>query len=1323
MTLRSGDVFASRFRIDRAAGAGGMGTVYRARDQLRNDIVALKLLHDQGTPSLDSDRFDREAQLLSELHHPGIVSYIAHGNAPMGQRFLAMQWLDGEDLAHRLCRGPLPLGAALNLTLRIAEALCFAHSHGVVHRDLKPQNIFLLGGDLEQVKLLDFGVARRMGSARAMTRTGMVIGTPEYMAPEQARGSKDAGPAADLFSLGCVLYECLTGEPPFVAEHIAAVLVRILFEEPEPVVQRRPGIPAAVGALLNRLLAKDPSQRMSDAAELIRAISALGELPELPPPSVPVRRTPVHPATGADTEQVLLSLVMAHSMDASVPGNATLPSADLLADMQRHGPLLATLREMGVQAELLLGGAMVVTVPQMASAKDQAAQAARLAAVVRERWPEARVAVVTGRASRSQGGLTGEVLDRAWRLLSPTASTLPSAPITRPQIRIDQVSASLLESRYILDPLQENEEGFALGSERLDPDAGRLLLGKPTPCVGREPEMAVLDAMYSECQEDLEPRAVLVLGPPGLGKSRLRHEFVRCLENQGKKPIVLLGRGDPMKVKSAYGIVGEALRHRLNLRVGEDPAAQRAKIREHMAAALPPGEALRVTVFIGELCGVPFADQDCPQLSAARQDPRVMSDQVERAFLDSLKVLRADQPVLLVLEDLHWSDALTVKLVGAALRRLHDYPLMVLALARPEVHDLYPNLWTGAMVQQLHLHPLARRASERLVRQILGADVPAAHLAQIVEQSTGNPLFLEELIRAMAESKSGEHPPTVMAMIQARLGRLPAAARRLLRAASVFGEMFWENGVQQLLYATHGDAELRGTLEELIREEILERVAEGRLLNDAQYHFRHALVRDAAYGLINEEEKVLWHATAGKFLEDAGEQDAGLLADHYRMGRDLQRAARLYARAAEQTHDSGTMDAALVWVERGLSCGPTGETRGELLARQCLVTLWREQYGPALAAGQEALQLLPNNGKLACLVLSPIAIATMFTTTSKLPELMAQLLRVRPEPAAMKTYCGSICLLTIAFVGTGQRGATGLLRQRARELLKDLTELDHNNWAYYYQMEGCQSHIELKLPYTCIDYFRKAARQSELSGNRNSYSIANTFLGNALSHIGQHQEALATHRAGVKFAAQVSDALQLSYAHAVLAEALAVSADPAHWEEAQEHAQIACQTKSYTILTRGRRVLSLVALLRGDLATAEAEALTACRNSASFPPYRLDATVTLSRVLRAQGRLAEALTACEDILQLMTKLGIEPYALLSLLAELAEVRERLSLREPAMQIVAQALPLLKRRLDDIPEPALRTTYLREVGENVRLLELAKAWGVDTSVLNLGAPPA
>lgn len=180
-----GQLFAGRFLIEQPAGSGGMGTVYRARDATTERAVALKLLQSPSGHAGDGERFAREALLLSELKAPGIVGYVAHGTAPDGQRYLAMEWLDGEDLASRLRRGPLSVSETLILLRAISEALALAHGHGVIHRDLKPSNLFLPGSDVHRVKLLDFGIARRTAASQVMTRTGLLIGTPEYMAPDK----------------------------------------------------------------------------------------------------------------------------------------------------------------------------------------------------------------------------------------------------------------------------------------------------------------------------------------------------------------------------------------------------------------------------------------------------------------------------------------------------------------------------------------------------------------------------------------------------------------------------------------------------------------------------------------------------------------------------------------------------------------------------------------------------------------------------------------------------------------------------------------------------------------------------------------------------------------------------------------------------------------------------------------------------------------------------------------------------------------------------------------------------------------------------------
>jgi serine/threonine protein kinase len=259
-----------------------MATVYRCTDAVSGQDVALKVLNE--TAATSGDRFGQEAALLAELSHPAIVRYIDHGTTARGERYLAMEWLEGETLEDRLARGPLGVVDGLRLGRRLLEGLALAHRKGIVHRDLKPANVFLPGGDLGQAKLLDFGIARRTGDARRLTTTGATVGTPAYMSPEQIRGLRDLDARSDLFSLGSVLYECITGESAFAGETPMAVMVRICLEGTVPIETRRPDLPPAVAALLTRMLARKPEARPASAAdvatEVAAIIEALGELSE-----------------------------------------------------------------------------------------------------------------------------------------------------------------------------------------------------------------------------------------------------------------------------------------------------------------------------------------------------------------------------------------------------------------------------------------------------------------------------------------------------------------------------------------------------------------------------------------------------------------------------------------------------------------------------------------------------------------------------------------------------------------------------------------------------------------------------------------------------------------------------------------------------------------------------------------------------------------------------------------------------------------------------------------------------------------------------------
>ncbi|HEX8820712.1 MAG TPA: serine/threonine-protein kinase [Archangium sp.] len=334
--IRVGAVLQDTYEITSLLGKGGMGAVFLARHRrLPGRQVAVKvLLNGAGlNPELFA-RFRREAEIASQLGHPNIVEVLDFDTLPDGTPFLLMEYLRGESLEERLSRGPLPLAEALAIVRQMGSALQAAHRAGVVHRDLKPANVFLIPSDTgERVKLLDFGISKILDSQTLKTQESVLIGTPQYMAPEQALGkNSEVDARTDLFALGCIVYEMLSGTPPFAGEgsSIVQVVFRIVHTHPEPLASRCPNTPAQVVAAVERALSKDPRDRYPDVATFIAELtgSPLQSQSGAGAAILPSSRTPSAPATPA-TDDVGFAATFAPSSTARLPAPApATPATD-----------------------------------------------------------------------------------------------------------------------------------------------------------------------------------------------------------------------------------------------------------------------------------------------------------------------------------------------------------------------------------------------------------------------------------------------------------------------------------------------------------------------------------------------------------------------------------------------------------------------------------------------------------------------------------------------------------------------------------------------------------------------------------------------------------------------------------------------------------------------------------------------------------------------------------------------------------------------------------------------------------------------------------
>jgi eukaryotic-like serine/threonine-protein kinase len=1293
--MRPGDIIAERFEIERPVASGGMGQVYRARDRLSGACVAVKVLSfaTAGGPA----RFAREAQALAALRHPGIVRYVAHGLTAADEPYLAMEWLSGETLLVRLAGQGLTPDETITLATRVAGALGAVHRRGLVHRDLKPANLLLSGDSVEGVKIIDFGIARLADGGQRLTVPGSTLGTPGYIAPEQIRGADGVDARADVFALGCVLFRCLTGRGAFTGDDQLSILLKVLLDEPPRIRELRPGLPRALDDLVSRMLAKSPDERPRDGDAVALELGALGELRSGVRSTIP----PATPTELTTAERRVICLVL--TRDSPGDMGATLSPGE---DAAREEELReAAARHQG-RIEILADRSLLVVLTSAGAATDLAARAARCALSIGVLIEGAPIAIVTGRAVLASHLPVGELIDRAVRLLA-----------ARPQprfasIRLDEVTAGLLGAQFNVGA---DDGGALLWGERDALSEARTLLGIPTACVGREGELAILDDAFTRCVEDAVASVVLVTAPAGVGKSRLGHEFLRSLRGRAEPLEIWIGRGEPVSAGSPFSLLDQALRRAVGLLAGEPLRVRQEKLRARVARHLG-SDASRVAEFLGELCGAPFSDEESVQLRAARRDPMLMGDQMRRAFEDFLRAECEAQPVLLVLEDLHWGDLPTVKFVDAALRNLKDQPLMILALARPEVHELFPKLWAGRGLSEVHLTPLNRKASERLARDVLGSAVSSEAIRGLVERADGNAFYLEELIRAAAAGNEATLPETILSMVQARLEGLDPEGRRVLRAASVFGRTFWRGGVSVLV----GGALVDGWLTALADQEVISPVPGAKFPGELEFGFRHALMREAAYGMLTGVDRSVGHRLAGEWLEQAGEGDAMVLGEHFERGEQPERAAAWYRRAAEHAFEGNDLEATIARADRSMACGASGDELGELLLLQAKAHFWRGENHAATRCGLAAMRELRQGSARFCEAAAEVVRASarvgdiqhllesseaLLGLPSNLGSSVAEA-EGREEDASL-----AIALSTAAKMhlisGTEPALAEALL-SRAEEVARKAGDEP----AVIGQVQAALSKKAL-IEGDVIGYLERleAARASfERAGDLREACVQALNVGYAYMQLGTYGQAERVLREALLEAERLSLSNARTTGKHNLGLALARQGKLEEARAVEEEAIALARTHANRRMESAARIyLAFILTLTGDHERAAAEARAVADDPTAVRSMRAYAQATLAEVHQAEGRPREALAAAQKAMAMLVSLGgiEEGESLIRLMY--AEALDAALERDAARAALTEARDRLLARAARIADPELRQSFLERVPENARTLARARAW--------------
>ncbi len=957
------------YRIQGLLGRGGMGAVYLAEDQALGRKVAIKIISDS-LPDREEvvARFRREARSMAALSHPSIVQVYSLGDIG-GRPYIVMQYIEGRSLADRISSsGPLTVSEAARMVTQVIDALEAAWRQRIVHRDLKPANILL--DAQSNIHIVDFGLARATVSDKQsrVTQTGQLIGTPTYLAPEQARGG-EVDFRSDIYSLGILFFEMLTGAPPFEATTPLGVLAQHLQNPLPPLTAHHAHVPIEIEKIIRWMVSKDPRSRPASHEEL-RARLLSAHRPSgttrvstfrFEAPADQVARPDFTPPATASSD----SLKETERRQATIL-TGEIPLFAELADSVAHEIAAVTASELlnlltsGVECA---GGTVLEATPSRISAvfgfpvafENSPREAVNAAISIRNSLREFRRQHALPRALHVRIGIaTGAVVASGFSQDGDDRYTImgdavEAASALRDRAHDEQILVGALTRKNTASDFQYGPEETITSRKgqtsflaiELLSDRARVHRASGSSdrlhasgLVGRSTE---LDRLELRILELLNGHGAIVnlVGPAGIGKSRLMAEL-RTM-NAGKKLVFLEGRSIANGATLGFHPIIDLLKNWAHISDQDSNADALRKLHSAITRVDPEGRD-EIFPFVAILMGLRLTG------SHAERTHGIEGENLRQLIIKNLRNLivtaAAARPLVFILEDLHWADQTSIEFLESLYRVAIDHTILFINVFRPGFEDTSERIadfLRGSLpniLEEVEVGSLDFEDCERLVENMFGTpQLPGQLKRMIIGKADGNPFFVEEVGRSFIEEGAVVFdkgrvritdaidqfhvPETIQDVLLARVDRLDDQTRALIRVAAVIGRRFFYRVVQSV---TRDIDSLDDRLDFLERLKMIKRVEAGE---EIQYSFKHALTQEVVYDSILDAHRRRLHRAIAQTMEelfaDRLHEFYGMLAFHYCAAADIERAEEFLLKAGSEAMKSAASSEALNSYKRAMA--------------------------------------------------------------------------------------------------------------------------------------------------------------------------------------------------------------------------------------------------------------------------------------------------------------------------------------------------------------------------------------------------------------------